>query len=252
MFHLAAFSESQNTATLVPIAAVPDSQLAVSGDDIAIPSGLANIGFAYAHGTDMSLARLRSPQLRLIADIDLGPFGIVAEPEASPFLHNWMRNPIPLLPGEVLNFEAAGDGGGADIYRCLVGLTDGPQTPIDPANVRSVRFTAGQTAVAESWVNGAITFGQSLRGGQYQIVGCRVRSATMIAFRLGLVGQSWRPGGIGFDLDSDIGPDGFRYGGVGLWGAFDVNQPPTLDVLCVTTDSAFVGYMDLIRVGGVG
>lgn len=252
MFHTIVFSEAIDSASLVPIAAVQDSQIAVSGDDVLIPEGLSNLGYAAPVGAVLTSARLVSPELRRIADMDLVPFGLATEAIARPFVHDWMPNPIPLLAGEALNFQAGSDGAGDELLHCVVGLSDGPTPPIQPVGVRSVRFTAAITCVANVWVNGAITFDQNLRGGTYQVVGCQVFSATGIAFRLVFPDQGPRPGGVAFDAESDVGPPMFRYGGTGVWGTFGINQPPTLDILSITTDTVQQGIMDLVRVGGVG
>jgi len=40
-------------------------------------------------------------------------------------------------------------------------------------------------------------------------------------------------------------------GGWGVWGEFDINQPPTLEVLSMgAAGSAQVLYLDLMRIGG--
>ncbi|MCH8311274.1 MAG: hypothetical protein IIB17_12380 [Chloroflexi bacterium] len=41
------------------------------------------------------------------------PADALPEPGSNTYVHNWMANPIPLLGGEALNFEAAEDNAGA-------------------------------------------------------------------------------------------------------------------------------------------
>lgn len=252
MYTTVAYSESLDGAALQNIAGVADPHVSVSGDEITIPDGVPNVVGAYFGSDTMALGRLRSPRLRLIADLDIDPLDQAVEPTSRPAWQDLFESPVRLEPGEAMTAQGANDGGGAEQQRAIVFLGDGPVQPVSPGEIRSVRFTASITCVAETWVNGAITFDQELRGGDYQIVGLNVVSATLIAARLVIPGSAWRPGCIGFDSVADIGPSRFRHGRSGMWGQFNANQQPTLDLLAASTDSSQEGVMDLVRVGGVG
>lgn len=252
MFTVVGWTQSQDSAVLVPVAALADPHVRVSGNDIIVPGEQPNqpplnalVGM-YALGPNLTRGQLISPSLRRLLNPEISPLDIGAEP-ASPTPWNDLRfNPIMLDPEEALDAQAAENGAGATRATILAWLADKAIEPVT-GDIRSVRVTNTTTLVANAWTNGALTFDQSLPAGRYSIVGGRFVSAGMQAWRCVFVGYQWRPGAIGYDTDSEVENAAFRYGGLGSWGEFNHNTPPTIDFLSNSADTSQTGVLDLIK-----
>ncbi len=235
---------------LVNITGVPDTMLNVSGDNITIPEALPNIigETCLIDDASAAAARIQSPSLRIISNLDVEPivspvvlFGSPPEGLMHPL------NPTPVVPDEFLEFLCNSLPGLVKRHYGLVWLSDGPQPPVN-GNIYTLRATGAIVQTVASWTPGNMIFGQDLPVGRYQVVGLRVRSADGIAARLLFHGAAWRPGvpvvNDIFDLDSRW----FRYGRMGVLGEFDHNLPPQLEMLGGTATSQFI-FMDIIKVG---
>ena len=233
-YHVAAFSEDFAVpGTLQAVAAVADAQIFVSGDDIRVPTGLPNLLAAFALGPGASRARIVAPSLRAFANLEISP-KIVQQsvPVVTPaFLFTYARNPLPLAVGESINFESdAGAGAGAGQTSGIVFLGDGPVQPVT-GEIRTVRATASITGTENEWADGAIAFSEDLPAGIYQVVGARCEADSPGAFRLIFVAGGPRPGSLSALGGEGSEVPGSRMGMWGVWGQFDTNQPPTLEVL---------------------
>ncbi len=243
---LVAWSESQDSATLVNMAAVADAHVRVVGDDVVVPSFAPLLGAEYLVGVSATQAQIASPSLRRTINLDLAPIDRTAEPAVpTPFLPHF-DHPIPLDAEEALNFLVAEDGVGAARSTGLAWLVDAPVVP-DTRPDFTVRTTAAVTLTTFTWTNGALTFSQTLPKGSYDIVGARAEAAGLLAFRFVLVGASHRPGGIGYDAALDLEHQGQRHGKWGIWGSFAHNTPPTVDFLSVSADTAETVWLDLVK-----
>ncbi len=248
---LIAYYESIDPAgALVNIAGVPDTMLNVSGDNITIPGALPNIvGEAcLINDASAAAARIQSPSLRIISNLDIEPIVASAAVFGSPpegLMHP--LNPTPVVPDEFLEFLCNSAPTGAQLHYGLVWLSDGPQPPVN-GNIYTLRATGAITQTATGWVPGNMTFGQDLPVGRYQVVGLRVRSVAGIAARLLFHGVAWRPGVPVVNAIADLDSRWFRYGRMGILGEFDHNLPPQLEMLGGTSTSQVV-FMDIIKVG---
>lgn len=247
-FTSVAWSESQDSATLVNVAAVADESVRATGDNIIVPAGMNMLAGGIAIGADLTRAQFDSPSIRQMFTFEITPVNDSAEPTNPPAWWNGFRNPIQLSASEALNALAAEDGSGAKQANIIAFLSDGSTSPVS-GQIFTVRATAAVTLVAFTWGNGALTLNETLPAGRYQVVGMRAESAGLLAARLVFVGGFWRPGCIGFDAIGDVGDEIFRGGKLGIWGEFQHDIPPTVDFLSISTDSAEVVYLDLIRVG---
>ena len=85
-------------------------------------------------------------------------------------------------------------------YNPQVGIDEDPVT--GSAHCALAPFWAAKlgrtTLTAFQWTNAQLTFDQALPAGRYQIVGGRMESAGLLAWRCVIVGGLWRPGAIGF------------------------------------------------------
>lgn len=245
-FSLVAYSESQDSAALVYIAAVADPHVTVSGDDIYVPELTQLSGFLFM-GANFSQGQIESPSLKAQNLIDVEPGDGADEPASPSNFHDLFDAPVPLARSEALRTLMAEDGAGATRVSALLWLSDGPITPAR-GKIITVRATNGSTLVANAWTNGALTFSQTLPAGRYDIAGMRAESAGLRAARLVIPGFPWRPGVPGFDADGDLDVPRFRYGRAGVFGSFFHNEPPTVDFFSASADTSQVVWLDLIKV----
>lgn len=247
MFTLIGYTESQDSAVLVNVAALADQHVRINGDDIIVPPEVSLIVGAYALGPNLTRAQLVSPSLRRFLNYEIAPVDIAAEPVSPTPWIDLRDHPIPLDPEEALDAQAAEDGAGATRGTILVWLASEAVQPV-AGDIRTVRVTNTTTLVANAWTNGALTFDQSLPAGEYAIVGARFVSAGLQAFRAVFVGYQWRPGAIGYDTASEVEHEAFRMGKFGTWGTFRHNTPPTVDFLSNSADTSQTGELDLIKI----
>lgn len=251
MFHTAAYYEVlDGAAVLHEIAAVNDQPLTISGDNIRVPKSMSNIiGEACLSAADAALtsARLNSPSLRSFSYPEIRPLinAVVFGSPPEGILHP--KSPIPLQGDEDLRFEINSDDATTAAEYGLVWFSDGQHGEVN-GDIHPVRCTAGITLSAGVWVNGGLTFTQTLPVGRYQIVGMRAEGSNLVAARLVFVDQMARPGVPAVNDVADQDHDLTRYGRMGVFGAFDHTNPPTLDALGVT-DTSQVIILDLMKVG---
>ena len=245
-FHLYAYSESQDSAVLVPTAAIVDPSLTVSGDYVQVPSFATYLMGAIAIGASTTRARLVSPSLRRILNPEIRPINRLALPSDPPRLMFFPASPIQLDEGEQLSAESAEDAAGAAQTTILVWLSDGAIAPVS-GEIFSVRVSAATTLVPFQWTNSAMLFDQTLPVGTYSIVGARFESAGLLAFRFVFQGAAMRPGGLGAQTALQQTLTEQRYGGLGDWGDFVHSTPPTVDFLATTADTSEIGVLDLVK-----
>ena len=249
-FTVIAYSESQDSATLVNVAALVDPHVRVVGDDIVVPGALPYVGGVYAIGTAITRAQLVSPSIRRRYPLEVTPIEIATEP-ADPVKYTpFFASPIGLDEDEALNFQAAENGAGANQSTGVVWLCDGATAPISGSEMFTIRATNASTLVAYAWTNGALTFSDTLPAGTYAVVGMRASSTGLIAARLVFSQYPWRPGCIGSDTLGELGVPIFRMGGLGIWGEFQHNTPPTVDFLSLSADTSQTVDLDLVLISG--
>lgn len=248
---IAFYESTDQAAAFVALNGVPDPHVRVTGDDIQIPS--LNQVVAVAGGVDTTVAgraRLVAPSLRAKSNYMVAPLNGQAaaaqEPDTPQAVVDLRGSPLILDFSEQLNFEAFANPLVAQVQWGVVWLSDGPIVPITGA-IFTVRATSATALVAGTWTNVALVFDEDLPRGKYTIVGFRPESAGMIAARLYLVGSAWRPGALGCDLIGDLQHQMFRLGQLGIMGAFEDIEPPTVDALAVSADASQVYYLDLIQ-----
>lgn len=248
MFTMGAFYESiDGGAAEHNIAAVADQSLTFSGDNLRVPSGLPNlVGYAaLANTTVNTYAKIDSPSLRQMFP------NYVSNREQGTIFANlqqqtmFPRSPIPLVGDEDMQWLYNTDAAAAVAEYGFVWFSNGPISPVE-GRIHTIRATAAITAVAGTWVNGALTFNEALPFGRYAVVGMRCHGPTTIAGRLVFVGGPWRPGVIAVaDKESPDNPI-CRFGGMGVWGEFDSVAPPTVDIIG-SAGTAQIIHLDVIK-----
>jgi len=247
MFTLIGWQQNVNTGgVLTEIDALADQHIRVEDNNIIVPRGLNALLGAYHCAPTATLAQLSSPSLRRTVLLDIAPIDVGTEPASPPGFLNLFYSPIALDEDEALRALVAGGEGAAERKVVLAWLGDGPQAAVQ-GEFFTIRATGNTTLTAYAWTNVALTFTQTLPAGRYAVVGMRAQSAGCLAARLVFVGGVWRPGCIGADAISDISPDLFRGGRLGVWGEFEHTQPPTVDFLSASADTSEVVYLDIAK-----
>jgi hypothetical protein len=249
MFHLAAWAQSIDPANaLTAINAVREEMLFTSGVDLRVPENLAFIVGQAALLNDASAARaqVQSPSLRAFANLDVEPIVAAAVFGAPPESLLHPDSPIAVSPDESLNFAVLSDPAAAALHYGLVWLADRALERIT-GNIFTVRATSAIAQTTLTWVNGNLTFTQTLPAGRYRIVGMRARSTDAVGARLVFPEQVARPGVPVVNAIGDNDPWAFRYGNMGAFGEFPHTNPPTVDVLGGAA-AAQTYLFDLLRV----
>jgi hypothetical protein len=249
MFHLASYTQNRDPAGVFTLVnATQDPTLATDGTNgIKVPSVLPYVVgqaalFNTATGT---LARFDAPSLNSYGGLPQEPiapantFAVPAELSFHP------EAPLLLEPEEMLSFGVISSPGASVLHTGLIWLSDGITTPIFE-EMFSVRATANADQAAREWREGNITFPDPLPVGTYLVVGLRVRSASGACGRLIFQNQHWRPGAPNAVGISDDDTRAFRFGKAGVFGVFQSDLPPVLEMLNGTATSQVL-TLDLVR-----
>jgi len=228
---------------------VPDQHVTVSGTDILVPALSKLVAEAMCLDTTVAAqGYFTTPSL--VADgyqEYVQPFASGLKFSADPEIKAHPGSPIDLTPVEALQAWVNSNPAAAVAHYGLAWLSDGPLSPV-AGRMRTVRATGVASLSAGVWVNTALTFPVSLKAGRYAIAGLRVMGANLVAARLVIPGNPWRPGVPGAVTQSALDFPLFRFGQAGVWGEFVHASPPTLDCLGVT-DTAQEVFLDLIYLG---
>lgn len=242
-FTLVAFFKDTENATLLAIQPIADQHVTVSGDDLTTPELNQIVGAIFC-ANQASAAQIRSPSLRRLFMEEIGKL-ITAERfrYSSGLFHDHRVDPIPLVTAEKLNvYMTHGSAGWA-----LLWLADGPIEPIH-GNIRTIKATTVSHGAENAWTNSALSLNQTLPAGRYAVVGMRVFGVDLLAARLVFVGYSWRPGVPANKYPEDADYPRFRNGRFGLFGEFEFDNPPTIDLLGMGVSSGEEVFLDLIQV----
>lgn len=248
-FSLVGYYESSSNSALALINAIADQHVTVSGDDITVPE-LDKVLGAFFMGSSIEEAQLSSPSLRRFILHDFHPLWTADYiAQLLPLYHDFKENPLQLERGEKLNV-LINNGGNSEANLGLVWLCDGSPVPAK-GQIRSIRATLTGGNTSYGWTNQALTLSQTLPVGRYAVVGMYARPGneqSMIAARLVFVGGSWRPGIMGGFARIDQRQDIWRNGKLGIWGEFESDQPPTVDIMTKAASSTIYVYLDLIQI----
>lgn len=246
--HLAIFAEAADrSGGIAALTAAADQSLSVSGDNVKVPSLTPKIAAVYCADTAPTVCQLRAPSMGATSELDVEPLNLGATEPLSPATFLDLRGrEVELVPGE--NLQAWEINGGNTQGVIGVWFTDGDYS-IPAGKVEYVRYTAAITAIAHTYVAGAITLSQQLNAGRYACIGFNCISTTNLLSRLIFPGQGPRPGVLGQDAIQDLQAQPFMHGSMGVLGEFEHDEPPQLEVFCTTTDSAESGILEVIKIG---
>lgn len=245
--HLAAFYQSVNLAALTAINAVPDTQIFTSGTTQRVPPDLPNISFTAGiyPGTTFTQAQIETPSLRALANHDISALSPSPVTGDINNIDDRYDNPLSLAGNETLTLSLNGTAGSAHDAYGIVEYTDGPVKPVT-GDFFTVQATGAAVLSAGKFVNTPVTFDTVLPSGTYNVVGFRAIGPNLIAARIAFVGAVYRPGVMGVPSAGSRDFPRYRGGMSGIYGAFDINQPPTVDCLGIT-DTAQTFLLDLVK-----
>lgn len=197
---------------------------------------------------DADHAKIVTPSLRQITTPYIRPVEGNLTPGSRPAVADYRNNPLRLRQLEEIIMQVFQNGAGAAIGAVVAGVSDSTLSPAPAGDTYNLRGTATTAAVANTWTTLAMTWVDVLPMGTYLVIGGEHISATGKAFRLIFEEQSDRPGGVSMSDTENFTHQMFRNGGLGVWGRFNANRMPTIQVLCNTTDNAHEVYLDIIRI----
>lgn len=195
--HLAAYMAAIDSATLTPITALNDDVLTrPTTQRFLVPKEISFVHWIAALGVDITRAALVSPSIgtrRMSFEIVPRVRGSVTFEEPNIVVCRPLK-PFKLDPTEHMEMQMAEDGVGATEVWGLVEL--GPETlpAIPPGDIREMRLTGTTTLVAETWTTVQPTEDVTLEPGNYALIGFLPISANVLAARVLIPGQTWRPG----------------------------------------------------------
>lgn len=250
MFHLLAYTGTEAASgTLNALTPVPDPTVTINTNDIQVPDKVNQLLLAAgidASGAGTTENQLQSPSLREVFFPSLTPVQLGATFNGYERIYDLSQNPLQLKTNEGLEFWSDGGGTGPLRLNGLIWLGDGKVAQAN-GNMYTMRGTATVQQSATAWANGAITFGQTLPVGNYDIVGMRVEGTGLLAARLIFQGTSavTRPGVPGVANAQSGQFEQFRFGRMGVFGSFASTNPPSLEVFGGTAAAQNV-YFDLV------
>lgn len=251
--HTAGYYSSVQLSALTNLNAIPDTQLFTSGTEIRVDPTVdmvASVYSQYIGGTTAVQSQIVTPSLRALAPLDVSQIATALPTTIPPNVLDLYASPKQLVGNESMYLAQNGTAGGVEDAYSLVDFVDGQIKPVT-GNIFTVRATGAATLSAGVFVNTAVAFDTVLPAGNYQVVGFRAEGTHLVGARVVFIGNVYRPGAPGSTLPST--PDYYQYraGNLGVWGTFNINQPPTVDCLG-KSDSAQVFYFDLIQTTAAG
>lgn len=248
MHHTLAWFEDIATAVENDLTPVVDGIFTISNGHF-LPQVNWNLVMAGYFAATATRARLRTPTFRQITTPFIRPIEGTISPGNDPNVADYRNNPLLLRGLEEIEFLATQTAGANANVFGIACITKAPLMQMPQGDVYTLRGTSVGPAVANVWTQIAMTWQDTLPQGQYAVVGGWFQSAAPVAFRLIFEEQVDRPGGLGaISLESRAAAM-FRMGGLGIWGRFQSNRMPNVEVLCNAADAAFEVYLDIVRVG---
>lgn len=195
--HLVAWQEAIDSATPIVVNNVVDDVLTRSGTErYLVPPDYRFVRWAMATGPSLTRAFLRTPSMGVRRfDFEISPrargtnlLSLDQIEVARPL------RALELIGGEEIEFQAAEDAVGASQVNGFVALSPAELPPVPDGDIRINRSTATVTLTAFAWTSVSLTLDTSLEPGTYALIGFIASSANLIAARVNIRGQQYRPG----------------------------------------------------------
>lgn len=249
-FSLASFCSAPSGTVMEAVDPVLDDIFSTYGEDLTIGSFNKIIGLS-AYGHSIGNAYVISPSLRRFARIYIAP--MVSEAGGIDYQYQTFDDrhevPVTLDQGEKLNAQMEVAELHADWYDLIgVWLADGPITPVK-GEVHTVYMTdTDLVCTIGTWVSGEVAITPDLPAGKYQIVGARAWTAYNCLARFIFREETNRPGFLTCNDKFFHADPVFRHGRLGVWGTFDPNMPPKIEVCSSRAGTGIYARVDLIKI----
>lgn len=247
MFHISAYRNANASTTAnTQVVAVADQIISRRNGNF-FPVQRYNMPFVYAGGDELLRARLVTPEFRQFSSPYIRPVEPSDSPGDDPNVEDLRMNPLEIPQNEEISLQHTGSAALQPVVG-MIGLQ--PRVvPLPPGRIYTMRGTATDTLVVGAWTDLTVTWEDSLPRGTYAIVGMVPFSAGAIAARFILDNQVLRPGGLGITTETNRTHPMFLNGGLGVWGTFDNEAFPDIEMLSAVADTAETIYMQYMKVG---
>ena len=251
MLHLCGwFADQTYTANQqVSIPALEDSALFTSGPDLRIPAGL---GAVQAIGAIQEVAAANTTQFRIESPYLLRRAPHYVNPINDVGLWGSLGGITRIMPGLALtpqeSVRAYGINAAPQVaakwMAVLMWLADTAPQAVTSGDLMTVRATAGTISAVGGWHATTLTWAREIPYGDYRVIGMRASGGGLIAARLVLPGETFRPGVQGIAADQ-LGSPMWRMGAWGELARFNSNQPPSVELLVAATSTPVI-ELDLV------
>lgn len=251
MFHTSAYSASiANDGALHQLTEIPDAILPASGLGL-LSSNLAYIMAVAYVGTSITRGQFQAPSLRDYGNLDTEPTNIGTVIESPPRLDDFSLKMIPAAQSEEWDmFAAQNNVSASEILTGVLWSSDGQIVPVPPKKIVQIHWSASITLVSGQWSLIQMTMAQPLAAGTYALVGARVKSAGILAFRFVPSGSVQatvaRPGGLGVQAFDGLDYPRQRRGGWGTWLTFTNTTVPQVEIFSLSADTSETGEIDIV------
>lgn len=247
MFHLAAWFETVASVAQQDIQPVPDSILTIKNGHF-IPNVNLGIMAGYVSHAQLLNAQFNSATLRQTNPPFVRPISATLLPPNDPNIASYIRQPLNIMGQEELQLlttnSAATSGNLFGLAWLLVNAETVPMgTPFTCA------FNGTFTANPGQWSLVSFNLLSTLPVGQYTMISSECFGTTQIAHRWTFDNQYWRPGHLSFAVESDRSYRELYQCQFGPMGRFLTFSEPRLELLCNAADTAFNGYMTVVKTG---
>lgn len=248
MHHCCIMSASISNTANTALTAVADQIASTDGGQFFFPEDVKLVA-AWVGSATLDRARLSSPELRQIFIPYLVPATQSLLVPDNPNIVDLRDNPYYLRGLERFQVEATSTIAMGN-ETCTAALFVMSQyNPAPTGGSFWIRATGTTTVTAGAWSDVTLTFDQQIARGRYAIIGGEAKGATIIAWRLILDSQFYRPGGLGKLNNGRRSADLFRNGGLGNWGEFLSTSLPRLQLYCTGADTSQDLWLQVVRVG---
>src|SRR5215831_407485 len=244
------FSSIPNTAADQQIIAVAAGSLKNRDNALVVPPELPRLLSGMFIGTNMTTAKFKPASYRRFGDYWVLPYALASGTAGNimPYLdlsdNPQGGPPLILDPSEELPaYGQQSSAGAQNAYAFVLFGHEGAKR--HAGKFFTVRGVGSSTLTANTWSPVVFTMDTGLPAGRYNLVGARVKSAGLLAFRFVIAKQWNRPGGYGTQNDQSFEAQGQRNGWWGVWGSFDHLSIPVLEAFSTTADTSETVWLDL-------
>ncbi len=243
--HMVAYSAALST-TVTRRAPVSDTVIRSSSTAFVLERPMHAVA-AYAGAAGITSARISLPR-SLLSPAYIRPIDVAANPVTDPNVYR-IDPPLTIEPATDLAMEAAGSSG---TLFGIVLLRDRFE-PVPAGEAARVYFvqTSAQTPTAGAWTSLTnVLWSTGGIAGRWAITGMEIFRTDIIAARLILQRQLWRPGTIGMQAVGGRTHNMFSDGSLGVMGTFSTYSPPTIEILTAGTPGSTVceGSLRAVRI----